>query len=66
MGQKISMKKWQNGGGIDLTIEPQHGGTMNRIGLDFADVDVLLGLLQDYKAHPSPYGPLHSGPLRRD
>ena len=55
MSKKIKMLKWHNGGGVNLTFEPEYGGPIDRLSLDFTDVDRLMALLQDYREHPSPY-----------
>ena len=58
MAQVIKMEKWENGGGVTLRIKNQYdpeGKRPNVISLDFTEVDNLLGLLKDYKAHPSPF-----------
>lgn len=58
MSQVINMEKWHNGGGVTLRIKNKYDPAdklPNVVSLDFADVDRLMALLQDYKAHPSPY-----------
>ena len=75
MSKRITMTRWQNGGGISLAFVPQYGGHTDHASLDFADVDRFHELIHEYREHPSPYClteqcPVHSArknpsPLRR-
>ena len=52
----IQMEKWWDGGGATLRIRHKYDPADKPptiVSLDFADVDNLLGLLNEYKDHPS-------------
>ena len=74
MGQIIKMQKWHNGGGVTIRVRGEYDPDYkpdNIISLDFVDVDNLLALLNEYKAHPSPYCltetcPVHGKPEQDD
>ena len=52
----IKMAKWDNGGGITLTLtHPYSPDQLKIISLDFADVERLHSLLEDYRNAPNPF-----------
>ena len=58
MAAVINMEKWQNGGGVTLRFKHEYDLATKApqiVSLDFSDVDNLLDMLNEYKAHPSPY-----------
>ena len=73
MSKIIKMDKWQNGGGVTLRIKHQYDSDRELptvVSLDAGDVDGLIGFLQEYKAHPSPFcGPsckVHGAPAQQE
>ena len=51
----ITMEKWSNGGGVDLRFTPEHGTSKQMVSLNFAEVDKVIALLQEYQEHPNPF-----------
>ena len=58
MSKIIKMEKWQNGGGVTLRFKNEYDPADKPpmiVSLDFADVSQLMGMLQEYQSHPSPF-----------
>ena len=52
----ITMEKWNDGKGVDLRFQrPDHGTSKQMVSLNFAEVDKVIALLQEYQEHPNPF-----------